>query len=465
MSYEEIINELVSSIIDQKCILFLGSYCSREKVGGQEEVLTEILARELMQRLSHEGDPPHNIPNPEKCNPYLLARVAERYRAQEGPGNNALLNAVKKFYRERKDKNSAVHSRLASLPFPLIVNLTHDSYMYNALKKEEPPKTPKVGFYNFQRSQSVGYPVGTEREPFLFYLFGKIDGPRENAESLVLSETDRLNFLLSVVKNIDSLPQRIVVDELKKEDKIFLFLGFDYNYWHMRILFHALGITGKKVSQSFALDQFKEKECKVCGKRIEDDYITLYFQEGYRIQFIDLDLDDFIDKLCTEYKNRTKGPIPPPKPESPEPQPSSDRPPTVFICHDHQNREEAIQLYNQLSSKGYTPWLDREDIHGGAKWAELIEEKIREIDCFVVLHTRELATRVEGYVITEIKLAIQKELGISKGVNFIIPYLLDSTISLREELRKFQPVENLEGLTKAIEINKKCRRQIERGES
>ncbi|HAO20607.1 MAG TPA: hypothetical protein DCQ37_09125, partial [Desulfobacteraceae bacterium] len=76
-------------------------------------------------------------------------------------------------------------------------------------------------------------------------------------ESLVMTENDLLDFLVSVISKAPGLPASIT-SELNSTDKNFLFLGFGFKHWYLRILLHVLAGNSHKKSRSFALEFMPE---------------------------------------------------------------------------------------------------------------------------------------------------------------------------------------------------------------
>jgi hypothetical protein len=48
--------------------------------------------------------------------------------------------------------------------------------------------------------------------------------------------------------------------------------------------------------------------------------------------------------------------------------PDEKRPLKVFICHAHDDKAKARELYRFLKKRGMQPWLDAEDLLPGQTW-------------------------------------------------------------------------------------------------
>jgi len=230
--------QLIFAIRRKKCILMLGPDASVEEIDGNFRTLNEILANELAQKIRPEFR--------EHVNPFRLTEVSQYYQTEHG--RNALEFFVDGFYRKRQMAVNSIHRNLAALPFDFILTAGQDKMFANALKEKD--KVPKISVYNFKGRRSDNEPAtGTEQNPLLFYLYGTAD----ESESLVMTENDLLDFLVSVISKAPGLPLGIS-SELNSDDKNFLFLGFGFKHWYLRILLHVLAGNSHKKSRSFALN-------------------------------------------------------------------------------------------------------------------------------------------------------------------------------------------------------------------
>src|SRR5271167_489209 len=159
-----------------------------------------------------------------------LAAIAQQY--EDAFESNPLRAVADCFYRSRDYGPSAVHEKLASLPFPLIVTTCQDDLLAQALRNAN--KTPIVERYHLRgdkRANPEFVIPGSPSSPLVFHLFGKADEP----SSLVLSENDVLDFLIAVVSERPPLPNSLL-SALKRKGQSFLFLGFGVRHWDLRIL-------------------------------------------------------------------------------------------------------------------------------------------------------------------------------------------------------------------------------------
>jgi len=401
---EEDWSTLIYTIKRKNCILMLGPEASTDQEYGQTRPLTEILANTLAERMK-----PWNI---DLTN---LAQVAQYYCMETG--RNDLEANVYSFYDARQHLTSELHRNLASLPFYLIITSTPDKMLYKALQDEK--KEPIVERYNFRGENLDMVQMGTVDKPLIFYLYGTIDEP----ESLVITEDDLLEFLITVISK-KSLPNNIR-SELQSKNKSLLFLGFGFKHWYLRILLHVLQGHSKE-SRSFALEQFSPRNINELERTI-----LFYRRSDFRIQIYNKDLNSFVKELQIRFKECSSVETTTFKLQDA---------PTVFICHANENKQEASSLYEQLESAGFRAWIDKENLRGGDMWDRHIEKTIKKIDYFVVLQSKALLDKFEGYVNKEINLALDRQRYFRPGTRFIIPVKIDNSLLL-EDLDYLQAID------------------------
>jgi hypothetical protein len=271
----------------------------------------------------------------------------------------------------------------------------------NALRENK--KEPVMDFYNFDGENPETVKIGTDEKPLVFYLYGAVKEP----ESLMLTENDLLDLLVALTSEKPPLPGNIR-SELRDEKKSFLFLGFGFRHWYLRILLHVLqGGKGKKRT-SFALEKFPP------GNTAELQRTVFSFKKSdYKIHIFKEDFNNFAAQLRERFGQCSPAVIS---------RIEAAKAPEVFICHAHEDKDYADSLYQKLKNEGIRPWLDKENLRGGDEWDKVIKKAIeKEIDYVVILQSRELAKRVEGYVIKEINMALDRQNGFRRGIRFIIP--------------------------------------------
>jgi hypothetical protein len=430
---------IIHTISRKNCILMLGPEASPGKVNenGHTKPLTGILANELAEKIKAKIEA-------RKIDPDDLLQVAHYYCMEEG--RNGLEAKVERFYEEHLQLTGDFHKDLAALPFYFTVTSCPDRMFYNALR--ETGREPVSRGYNFRGAASEMVTMGSIDAPLLFNLYGCIDEP----ESLVLTENDLLDFLIAVVSGNPPLPKN-VVSELHDSNKSFLFLGFGFKQWYLRVLLHVLK-GDKKQAHSFALEEFPQGEK-------EFQRTILFFQEGdCKIHIYNKELKSFVKELRERYE-KEGGPVTPgaevKPPAGAGEEVGAAGSPNVFICHAGENKEFAGFLCEKLRGEGFNPWLDKASLRGGDQWDDVIKKAIeKEIDYVVILQSRDLAKKFAGYVNKEINMALDRQETFRRGIRFIIPVIIDDS-PLLEELEHLHTID-LSARENAGELIKTIRR-------
>ncbi|NIM18337.1 MAG: TIR domain-containing protein, partial [Candidatus Aminicenantes bacterium] len=147
---------------------------------------------------------------------------------------------------------------------------------------------------------------------------------------------------------------------------------------------------------------------------------VLFFQEGpCKVHIFEQDFNEFAKKLRKKYEDSAGTSI------EAFPDKKEDRP-VVFICHAGEDKDYAVSLYEKMGQAGFAPWLDKENLQGGDQWNEVIKKAIKkEIDYFLVLQSKTLADKIEGYVNKEIVEARERQKEFRFGIRFIIPVKIE----------------------------------------
>ncbi|HSR33670.1 MAG TPA: SIR2 family protein [Anaerolineae bacterium] len=201
-----------------------------------------------------------------------LAHVAQlRYR-KDGDRSD-LEFEVQEFFAPLATQTSEFHRDLAVLPFSLCLTTTPDNFMAQAFL--EAGKPPIQNFYHFRKHRSVDLSKSMPSEPILYGLFGHLDEP----DSLVLTETDLLEYLVNVVRGTPLLPP-FIAGQLADPQTSFLFLGFGFQQWYARVLLHVLQTFGHRNRSlavevaSFFIHPDSQRTALFLNKRIRSNFAS-----------------------------------------------------------------------------------------------------------------------------------------------------------------------------------------------
>ena len=388
---------LVWGLRQGNCVLLLG-----DEAGGQSErARRDELTRQLKAELRVQ--PPDGLD---------LPQIAWLYQSENS--RNDLLSKIDRFYSTWDSAPLPVHLLLAQVPFRCIVTSCQDRSMQLAL--ERAPKTPLVSEYEFRGTPRQLAGNWDAQSPLLYHLFGSLSRPK----SLVLTEQDLVDFIVAIVSQNPGLPEALRA-ELRDPEKMFLFLGFGVRNWYPRVLLQVLKAQGGN-SRSFALEEFPPPAD--LGRGI------FFYRHGYKVDVFDSSVTEFVDQL----RQRAAAILPPPG-EAPQRAPGISVPEgprsTVFICHDHADADLARRVAALLRENGLEPWLDKQSLEVGDQWNAQIEERINDVDYFVILVTPALVARDESVAFEELSIAMRRVPRL-RSRRFILPLLTDSATILDE---------------------------------
>jgi hypothetical protein len=415
---------LVRSVEHGNCILMIGPDAVLGTFDGDRLPLDIGLARYVKQRLG----PGHAYLDP--SNPSAIAQAAID---QEDP--HTLHGWVREFY-DNLDSAFSVLADVAAMPFRLVVN-TEPLLRLDSTFSSVKPRA-NFEFYHRRDRAKPNLPDDSVEAPLVYNLYGSLDDP----DSLILSDTDRLDFLVSVISGKPALPLKLT-SALRDENRTFLFLGFRLHQWQLRILLHVLAADSRRKFKSFALE-LDQTELSSETK--------LFYQTGHKIHFCQTSVDVFIAEL----RRRVSEQPTPAARDSPGVAQLPPEAPVVFLCHAHEDKDFAERIAADLRRNGIGTWLDKENLRGGARWDVEIKRALRnDVQYVVVLQSAALSRKYEGYVNMELSLALDRQREYRGKRSFIIPVVIDSPDNKLDDLDFLQTidlseVEGVKNLVQAI---------------
>jgi hypothetical protein len=139
-------------------------------------------------------------------------------------------------------KSDEPHAVLADLNLPIYITTNYDSFMISALCDRK--KSPTRDFCRWNKLDEVlkikgvldldpSYQPSSDR-PLVYHLHGYIETP----QSMVLTESDYLDFLIRLQHQDDRLLPDEIVAALAASP--LLFIGYSLSDWNFRVLFRGL---------------------------------------------------------------------------------------------------------------------------------------------------------------------------------------------------------------------------------
>ncbi|MEO6733636.1 MAG: SIR2 family protein [Ferruginibacter sp.] len=267
--------KIAAAIKKNECVLFIGPELLQCRNGANLEAFSRYFSMQLSKTLDNKGV------YFEESSKDSLSYIADRYEAIPNTTNRDLGKlAVKSF----NDANlyKEVYRKITTLNFPLIISTNPD----NILEKEYDRLgiSYSSGYYD-RSNQDKNEAVYDENKTILYKIFGSFESPY----SILFTDKDRVQFSKNVVRNDPKVPPIIKV---LLENKYCLFLGFNFEEWHLNILIDCLGLSRvEKEERIFALLMDKAKE-----PNIE------HFEKNYKFYFINDQIEEFMDDVIEAIK-------------------------------------------------------------------------------------------------------------------------------------------------------------------
>jgi hypothetical protein len=223
-------DELLYSINQKECTPFVGA-------GACADWLP--LGTDLSSEMAKEYDYPLDDFN-------VLDRVSQYVAIEHGdmvPKNYIVrwLKRVKPVDFSKEDYKYSPHSILTDLNLPIYITTNYDEFMEASIRsKGREPDIEFCRWNSFLRKESniqsvfekSDYKPSQER-PLVYHLHGHINHPR----SMVLTETDYLDFLINLSKDEEMLPYQIYT---ALNSTSLLFVGYSLRDINFRFIFRSL---------------------------------------------------------------------------------------------------------------------------------------------------------------------------------------------------------------------------------
>jgi len=277
---DTIYQNIARNISEGSCVLFLGpSAIAAKQADGSYRPLTELCANQLAKGLGLSREEENS-----------LTQVTSTLRIRAQRSDTMIISDVQDFY-TKAERDAVLHpllEQLADLPFKIIINTTPDDFF--ARFYATAVRDYRFDFYNFRKPAADPlYSFGDDAPPLIYNLFGFY----KKSESLVLTYSDQLAY----VNKITGVQHERLPDSLLaafNTPRFYLFLGFDFEDWSLRVLLDALFKNARNSIQPFAYP--------MKGKPEADPYAKVFFQGEFRMEFPRVDMETFAGNLLEHYQ-------------------------------------------------------------------------------------------------------------------------------------------------------------------
>jgi CheY-like chemotaxis protein len=116
---------------------------------------------------------------------------------------------------------------------------------------------------------------------------------------------------------------------------------------------------------------------------------------------------------------------------------------SLFLSYVSEDRARVTELYAQLESAGYSPWIDHKDIVKGEVWADAIERAVNAKDFCLVCISNQFNSK-RGYQHKEVRLALERLEFMREQDIYLIPLMLENCEIENSKLKKLQRVDLFE---------------------
>lgn len=261
--------------------------------GGTAISMQEALARHLAGELDEDRQP---APGTDFT---TIAGLLVRDK-----GRMTLEVAMDSFFRNPIPINP-VQESLAQLPFRIIINVARDKQICTALDKFNIKYREEI--YHFRQPRDFVFNPAESRT-FVYHLLGAVNCKDDSTGqinktlgSLVMTGSDQVECLKQVVQTERKIPNSLLAE--LNDTKTFLFVGFSFDDWYLRLLLYSLGLSDDADAMpSWALHT---------GPGELNFATSVFFSSRYKVNFIKLSEPDFVQDLLARYKAELTQPAPP----------------------------------------------------------------------------------------------------------------------------------------------------------
>ncbi|MBE2209563.1 MAG: toll/interleukin-1 receptor domain-containing protein [Saprospiraceae bacterium] len=372
---------LLRSVDNNECILVLGPETAAIERDGHRVSLPTLLALHLADAVRARNPQAALV---DDTNPAYVAKTLEdAIFAQEVAKNpnysrenarDALAGIINDFYAQYSFRDFPVYAQLAKMSFHFIVETNPAPFLAQALDDENKfgAKCEYYHYANPSHNNSIKIQENEIRPdaPLVYHLFGATEQPA----SMVVTERDQLAFLDAVLQkeNTASIPSSVAIHftsgkERQQFDKTFVFLGFDFNQWHLRLILHLIG-RYQRQKETYALQNPGNLH----------DLTAFFYRNNFDVRFVDTPAERFL----ADFDHALQ------QPRTPKAQQSSQL--KVFLMYDPADEAEKNALDTQLNPLRRTEFIqtwDESQMLAGAEREREIAGRIAEADIILLLIT------------------------------------------------------------------------------
>ena len=181
---------------------------------------------------------------------------------------------IQNFYNQTAP--SEIYTKLAQIPFHLTISLSPDHLLKKVMESNQIAHNFEY-YRKYENPKDVNSP--SKQLPLIYNLLGSI----EDDESMIFTHDDMFELLFALLGDFP-LPKEIK-NQLKSA-KNFILLGFTFEKWYMKLILRL-----------FSLHRGRFLRYASRSKAILSEETKELYESHFRINFIDKDLNTFVDKM------------------------------------------------------------------------------------------------------------------------------------------------------------------------
>jgi hypothetical protein len=281
---------LLNLISQKKCVPFLGAGAAAKWLP-----LGVSLSKKMADQHDYPLDDYHDLA---RVTQFLAIKSEDEMYPKEIISRE--LKRIKAPDFTLEDYYDTPYSILADLNLPLYITTNYDNFMEEALRNRggKEPVTEFCRWNNFAEAAGISsvFDKGkkykpTPKEPLVYHLHGVMDWP----QSMVLTESDYIDFIVQLNRENDILPS-VIRNALASNT--LLFLGYSLNDINFRIIFRGIvNFLGKKAQLSNIAVMLPFRSPSGEKPKTIQEYMSEYAKYMYKVNIYWGDIDEFIRDL------------------------------------------------------------------------------------------------------------------------------------------------------------------------
>ncbi|MBC7570216.1 MAG: SIR2 family protein [Spirosoma sp.] len=384
--------ELIDSITNNKCILFVGAGLSSKvkrsngkKLPNWQDFLEELYAYCLKKRIIFSVNPDDIKEMISKGNLIMSAQELQETISKKDFGD--FINIV---FRDRNVAPSKTHLLLPKIPFRSILTSNYDNLIEGAYALSNAGRIPNK--FTQEDLLNISSPLRQEE----FYIF-KIHGDLERLSTITLSSRDYQKLLFRTPE------YRQFIETLFSVYTV-LFVGFGASDPDLDNVLDKLStLFERTIDKHYILlpdnkFNFTEKKRLLLDKRLE---VIEYVHDAEHSQ-----VDSFIEELSGIFANTKKIK-------------SESKKYDIFLSHSSKDEAIANRIVQMLKSSNYKVWDFRENLTIGTEWQKSLEVALNESRFMIFLITENYSQ--SKWLEKELSLGLLKQL---EGKLNVIPIVM-----------------------------------------